>query len=310
MTVKYISIKEASEKWGISERRTRILCSEGRILKAKKEGKSWQIPENADKPLDARAYRGITIGVNYKNRIAEIDRKLNTLKTIDNLTKTEKERLREEFVVQYTYDSNAIEGSTVTLQETALILDGVTIDQKPLKEHLDAIGHKEAYDYIEQLVVANAPLDSFIIKQIHSLVLAHCPEYRGKYRDIAVHITGTDFETSDPLHISEDIDSLLAEYKKNKRTHLIEKIAKFHRRFEKIHPFIDGNGRTERLLLNFELMKAGYPAINIKYRDRNKYFQAFSSLEMMTDLIIDCLNESLDKRIEIVLQKQKMIDQR
>lgn len=300
----YISIKDASASWNLSERRIRVLCNEGRIPGAKKDGKSWLIPENANKPSDVRSYKNINLGISFKDRIAELDQKLLLINKSDNLTDSEKDRLKEEFVVQYTYDSNAIEGSTVTLQETALILGGVTIDQKPLKEHLDAIGHKEAYDYIEQLVRENVDLDPFIIKQIHGLVLAHRPEDRGKYRSVDVHITGTDFQTSDPLRIEEDINALLKDYKQQKQVHLIEKVAAFHRKFERIHPFIDGNGRTGRLLINMELMKAGYPSINIKYRDRAKYFSAFSSLESMTQLIIECLEESIDKRLKIILKKQ------
>lgn len=305
--MKYISVKEASYTWKLSERRVRTLCSAGRILGAKKEGKSWLIPENTKKPLDVRAYKNVGLDTCYKNRVAEIDEKLKFIKEFDNLTSLEKERLDEEFIVQYTYDSNAIEGSTITLQETALILEGVTIDQKPLKEHLDAIGHKEAYDVIEQLVLKKVSLDSFIIRQIHSLVLAHRPEERGKYRNVDVHITGTNFKTSDPLHIEEDINALLKEYKEQKKIHVIEKVATFHLKFERIHPFIDGNGRTGRLLINFELMKAGYPAINIKYINRVKYFNAFSSPEAMTELVIECLEESINRRVEIISKKQKML---
>lgn len=305
MVMNYISVKKAAEIWNLSERRVRVLCSENRIPGIKKDGKVWLIPEDAQKPSDVRSHKNVKLQ-KFKSRITELDNKLKILKGKDNLTEAEKERLREEFVVQYTYDSNAIEGSTVTLQETALILDGVTIDKKTLKEHLDAIGHKEAYDYIEQLVRENAALDIFAIKQIHWLVLAHRSEDRGKFRRVDVHITGTDFQTSDPLHIEEDIITLLKEYKQQKKMHLIEKVAAFHRKFEKIHPFIDGNGRTGRLLINMELMKAGYPAINIKYRDRMKYFNAFSSPEAMTSLIVECLEESINKRIEIILKKQKI----
>lgn len=304
--MEYISVKKASEIWNLSERRVRVLCSEKRIRDAKKQGKSWLIPVDTPKPLDIRSYKNVSLNPEYKNLIAKLDEKLEFIKEKDNLTTFEKERLREEFVVQYTYDSNAIEGSTVTLQETALILEGVTIDQKPLKEHLDAIGHKEAYDYIEQLIREHTELDAFTIKQIHGLVLAHRPEDRGKFRSVEVHITGTDFQTSDPLHIEADINTLLKEYKLQKKTHLIEKVAQFHRKFEKIHPFIDGNGRTGRLLINMELMKAGYPAINIKYRDRAKYFNAFSSLEAMMSLIIECLEESINKRIAAILKKYEI----
>ena len=305
--MEYISAKELAAQWEISERQVRILCASGRISEAKKEGKKWAIPKDAEKPQDIRMYKSNNLSYKLKIRIADLDKTLAFIKHMDNLTDSEKQRLREEFVVQYTYDSNAIEGSTITLQETALILDGVTIDQRPLKEHLDAIGHKEAYEFIEQIVRENAPLDSLTIKQIHSLVLAHRPEDRGKYRNIDVHITGTDFQTSNPLNIEEDIHTLLKQYRQRKKTNLLEKIAEFHIKFERIHPFIDGNGRTGRLLMNMELMKAGYPAINIKYQDRARYFKAFESLEEMVLLIVDRLEEVINKRKENILLKANKI---
>lgn len=100
------------------------------------------------------------------------------------------ERLAEEFIVEYTYNSNAIEGNTLTLRETDMVLRGLTIDRKPLKDHIEAVGHKEAFDFVRDLVKEQMPLSERIIKQIHYLVLADKREDRGVYRRVPVRIMG------------------------------------------------------------------------------------------------------------------------
>lgn len=98
--------------------------------------------------------------------------------------------MREEFLIEYTYYSNAIEGNTLTLQETALVLEGITIDKKPLKDHLKAVGHRDAFLYVQELVQNQVPFSERVIKQIHTLVLMDRPEDRGIYRRIPVRIGG------------------------------------------------------------------------------------------------------------------------
>lgn len=295
--MEYLNLKEISELWGISKRRIRTLCSEGRVQGAIKQGRNWVIPRGTFKPIDGRHYRNLLIENSYKSLLLQIDSKCEAIKKIRKLTQGESEKLREDFLIEYTYNSNAIEGSTLTLQETALVLEGVTIDQKPLKEHLEAIGHKEAYLYVENVVKDNTPISEKIIKEIHSLVLSSRHEDRGVFRKIQVKIMGTNFETSNPLNIGNDIDNLLKTYKGMRTHHIIEKVAYFHREFERIHPFIDGNGRTGRLLLNMELMKNHYPAINIKYTDRRKYYESFDRLDKMTELIANYVDGELTKII-------------
>lgn len=298
--MEYISLKKVADCWGISERRVRMLCANGKIEGAVKQGKMWLIPIDTIKPADGRIYRHLEINKTYESLLRKIDSKRDALKNLRPLTQSEKEKIQKDFLVEYTYDSNAIEGSTLTLQETALVLEGITIDQKPLSEHLDAIGHKEAYIYIENLVKDNIPISERIIKELNSLVLANRLEDRGIFRRICVKIIGADFETSDPSNIHDNVEKLLNSYKKMRNKHTVEKIAYFHRCFERIHPFIDGNGRSGRLLLNMELLKHGYPAINIKYIDRKKYYAAFESLEKMTELVAGYLDEELTKRISLI----------
>ena len=136
-------------------------------------------------------------------KVEELKNKLNTLRPF---TEDELKRLDEEFMIEYTYDSNAIEGSTMTLEETALVLkENITIAEKPLNEHLSAIGHKEAYCYIENLVKQKHELDEDEILNIHSLVLMDRPEAKGKYRNVPVKILGTNAQTSEPYLIKPNI---------------------------------------------------------------------------------------------------------
>lgn len=294
----YITVKQAAEKWGISERRIRVLCAQGKINGVYQEGRGWKIPADALKPADGR----------YKSKesiLLIIDKKKKELDTRRPLTDGEVERLNEEFVVEYTYNSNAIEGNTLTLRETDLVLRGLTIDKKPLKDHMEAVGHKEAFDYVRELVKDNIPLSENIIKKIHFLVLADKKDDRGVYRRVPVHIMGAAHEPVQPYLIQPKMEQLLIDFK-NSNEHIVTKLARFHIEFEAIHPFIDGNGRTGRLLVNLELMKAGYPPIDIKYMDRLAYYNAFDeyhvkhNLSAMEKLFAKYINERLDKYLGIL----------
>ena len=294
----YMTAKEAAEKWGISDRRIRILCSEGKIPGAFQEGRGWKIPIDAEKPADGR-YRA------KESILAQIDLKKSELDGRRPLTEGEFERLNEEFIVEYTYNSNAIEGNTLTLRETDLVLRGLTIDKKPLKDHIEAVGHKEAFEFVSQLVKDNAPLSESIIKQIHFLVLADKKDDRGVYRRVPVRIMGAHHEPVQPYLIEPEMEQLLHDYQKSNE-HIVTKLARFHIEFEGIHPFIDGNGRTGRLLVNLELMKAGFPPIDIKYADRISYYNAFDEYHIKHDvsamekLFARYVNSRLDMYLKIL----------
>lgn len=288
----YITVKQAAEKWGISDRRVRVLCSEGKITGACQEGRAWKIPHDAAKPTDGR----------YKTKeslIPIIEEKLEELNKRRPLTEGELERLNEEFLTEYTYNSNAIEGNTLTLRETDMVLRGLTIDQKSLKEHLEVIGHKEAFDFVTELVKEKCEINERVIKQIHYLVLADKKDDRGVYRRVPVRIMGAAHETAQPYLIITKMEELLRNYLASEE-HIVTKLARFHIEFEGIHPFIDGNGRMGRLLVNLELMKAGYPPIDIKFTDRIAYYNAFDeyhvkhNLKAMESLFAKYINERLD----------------
>ncbi len=295
------TVKEASEKWGISDRRIRVLCAEGKIPGAYREGKSWKIPVDAERPADAR----------YKSKeslLEIIDRKKAELDKCRPLTEGEVARLNEEFTVEYTYNSNAIEGNTLTLRETDMVLRGLTVDRKPLKDHLEVIGHKDAFDYVCELVKEKTQISESVIKQLHFLVLADKKDDRGVYRRVPVRIMGAETEPVQPYLIEPKMEQLLIDFAKSNE-HIVTKLARFHIEFEAIHPFIDGNGRTGRLLVNLELMKAGYPPIDIKFTDRMAYYNAFDAyhskrnLSAMEKLFATYLKERLDIYLKMLKEK-------
>ena len=273
--MEYKSVAQMAEQWGISDRRVRILCQEGKIDGVIRKGRAWLIPTDARKPVDGRTTRYQRNDSPYAELFTEVDALKAELDKRRPLTQGELQRLRDEFLVEYTYNSNAIEGNTLTLQETALVLEGITIDKKPLKDHLEAVGHRDAFLYVEELVKNKVPFSERIIKEIHTLVLMDRPEDRGVYRRIPVRIMGAYHVPPDPVLVPEQMERLVAELEGNKKLHPIERAALFHLKFEGIHPFVDGNGRTGRLILNLMLMQAGYPPINVKYSDRKRYYEAF-----------------------------------
>lgn len=305
--MEYMNVKEAAEKWGLTDRRVRILCEQERINGVIKKGRSYLIPADTEKPIDGRKLRGKAVPVQYRSLFTRIDLKKEKLDACRPLTPGETSRLRDEFMVEFTYNSNAIEGNTLTLQETALVLEGITIDQKPLKDHLEAVGHRDAFVYVQQLVSNKVPLEERIIKEIHSLVLMDRPEDKGIYRRIPVRIMGAAHEPPQPYIIPKKMERLIEDCNKKRRTmHPLERIAWFHLVFEGIHPFIDGNGRTGRLIMNFDLMQNGYPSVNIKFTDRKRYYDAFDfyyqdgNADSMVMMIGQYVEEQLDRYLEVL----------
>lgn len=272
----FMTVKEAAAKWGISDRRVRILCSEGKIPGAFQQGRGWKIPANAVKPTDGRYKTSSSL-------LDIIDQKKAELDLRRPLTEGEVARLNEDFAIEYTYNSNAIEGNTLTLRETDMVLRGLTIDQKPLRDHMEAVGHKEAFDFVRELVQSNVPMSERVIQQIHYLVLADKKDDRGVYRRVPVRIMGAYHEPAQPYMIAPSMEQLMISYAESTE-HIVTKLARFHIEFEGIHPFIDGNGRTGRLLVNLELMKAGFSPIDIKFTDRKSYYDAFDAYYVNGDL--------------------------
>ena len=246
--------------------------------------------------------------------LEELDDLYDKLKNARPLSPGSIRRLSEDFMIDYTYNSNAIEGSTLTLDETALVLkEGVTIGGKPLKHHLEAIGHRDAYYYVEDLVRNKTPVSENVIKDIHSLVLMDRQMDKGIYRSVPVRAGS--FHPCQPYEVPLKMERLMIAYAGEMQSlHIAECAAVFHLMFETIHPFIDGNGRTGRLLLNLELMREGYPPVNVKYTDREKYYNCFNhyreynnDASKMIELVAEYSIGELKRYIEISEQAEKLL---
>ncbi|MBS4539486.1 Fic family protein [Clostridium sp. D2Q-11] len=296
--MKYISSKEASEKWGISDRRIRVLCNEGRIEGVIKIGRNWSIPFDAVKPVDARE-------INKKNYIGlEFDFSyIDSLKhSIDEhrpFSKGLSKSLQEKIIVEWTYHSNAIEGNTLTLSETKVVLEGITIGGKTMVEHLETINHRQAILFVEDLISNKEPLSEWNIKNIHALILKEIDNINaGKYRSENVVISGAKHIPPKHYQVGYLMQKLIVEYQNEwKEFHPVVRATLLHGEFVKIHPFIDGYGRTARLLLNFELMRNGYPPIIIKNEERARYYDVLDMahttmnyepfIELVSELVIE-----------------------
>lgn len=192
-------------------------------------------------------------------------------------------RLKEQLVIDWTYNSNAIEGNTLSWRETRLVLeDGLTVGGKSFLEHLEAINHRDAIAYVEGLVQNNEPLAERHIKEIHALVLREIDQhYAGRYRDIQVRISGSNHLPPDPLLVGEMMEAFSRKWLvESHDSHPVVRAAMAHFELVAIHPFVDGNGRTARLIMNLLMMKNGYlPAIILK-NDRKKYYDALEKAQI------------------------------
>ena len=227
--------------------------------------------------------------------------KLNNLKqTLDSYRPLPPEivsNLHEDLVLRWTYNSNAIEGNTLTLKETKVALEGITIGGKTMKEHLEAINHREAIYFVEDLVQKNESLTEWQIKSIHQLILKNIDDsHAGVYRKTNVIISGADHIPPDALQVESEMNTFIDWYiNEASSLHPIERAARVHADFVKIHPFVYGNGRTSRLLMNLELMKDGFPPVVLPVEKRLEYYEALDTAHTKGNY-----NQFLSLIIEIV----------
>lgn len=187
--------------------------------------------------------------------------------------------LREDLILRWTYHSNAIEGNTLTLRETKVALEGITVGGKSLREHLEAVNHRDAILLLEDIVQRAEPLSEWTIKSLHQLILKGIDDDNaGRYRTVNVRIAGASHLPPDQLVVPELMEQFITWYRNEAMAlHPVERAARVHSDFVKIHPFVDGNGRTSRLLMNLELMKAGYPASVLPVESRLAYYEALDA---------------------------------
>lgn len=221
------------------------------------------------------------------------------------------QKLQTYFNLAYTFESNRIEGNTLSLQETNLVVnEGITVGGKTLQEHLEAINHQEAIHFIEQLVVNLQTFNKSVLLQLHQLILMGIDtKNAGVFRTVEVRISGSKHIPPSPLLLNELMDGYFEFYELNKRTmHPVLLAAEMHERLVTIHPFIDGNGRTARLVMNLVLLQNGYTLVNIKgnLKNRLKYYQALEQVQLNHEhtefykLIVSSAEKSLLQHLELV----------
>jgi len=251
---------------------------------------------------------------NLSRMLQNIDTKVSLLLEAGKFEGYSIKTLRDKLNVEWIYNSNAIEGNTLTLAQTKVVLEGITIGGKSLREHLEVINHKEAIEYIEQIVKDKEELSEWQIKNIHAIVLKGIDDKNaGVYRKENVFISGAKHIPPDYLLVPEQMHEFIEWYKtEGLELHPVIRAAKVHADFVKIHPFVDGNGRTARLLMNFELLKNGYPIAVIEKSERYKYYEALDMAHTTNDyekffkLIIRSIEKTLNYYIKILGVKKEV----
>ncbi|SBP87503.1 Fic family protein [Thiomonas delicata] len=221
--------------------------------------------------------------------------------------------LHDKLALEWTYNSNAIEGNTLTLRETQVVLEGITVGGKSLREHLEAINHQEAIGAVESLIQSGKQMTEWDVRGIHQIVLKGiAPEHAGRYRTENVAIVGASHTPPAAVQVPERMTELIRwlDSPPSHGLHPVARAAEFHTRFVEIHPFVDGNGRTGRLLMNAVLMQEGYPPAVIRAENRPAYYEALDRACVTKDygditrLVAQETLRSLDSYLEVIEGRQ------
>jgi len=240
-----------------------------------------------------------------KNRLEEKLAKLNKLRP---LPKSAMQKLREKFQIEMTYNSNAIEGNSLTLKETFLVInEGITVKGKPLKDHLEAKDHHAALEYLYDLIDKDKKhtISEMLIRNLHQIIIQETDkEWAGKYRNANVIIGGAKHTPPNALHVPPKMKDLISWLNSQKnKTNIIELAALLHHKLVHIHPFFDGNGRTARLTMNLLLMQAGYPLVIILKNDRKKYYEVLDKADSGNyEPLVKFIAQSIERTLDIYLK--------
>lgn len=253
----------------------------------------------------------MTADYNKSNSLQSLLKEIDELKSLlDECRYRVSVQITEALNIEYTYDSNRIEGNTLTLRETDLVINkGLTIGGKSMKEHLEAVNHYEAIQYIRELSTAGTGISEKVIKDIHSIILQGIDrENAGKYRSVPVAISGSRHIPPQPWQVPVLMEQLLVWLSENESDlHPVILAAEVHERIATIHPFIDGNGRTARLVMNLLLMQCGYLVVNIAgdTDSRLAYYDALEKfnlkgekgdfIELIAGYVLKSLNGVLER---------------
>ncbi len=251
------------------------------------------------------------MSVGLQQKLMELDKLMLQYKSKKPLNSIQAQKLNEYLKVKYTFNSNKIEGNTLSLQETHLVVqEGITIGGKSMREHLEAINHAEAIDYIMDLAQNKILLDQHTLLGIHQLVLKSIDtEHAGRYRTFGVRISGSAHVPPDAFQLQELMEGYFKNYNKQKKSlHPVILAAEMHERLVSIHPFVDGNGRTSRLIMNLILIQNGWPicilkgdnAARISYYKAIEEVQVNNNTEPFYELIIDLCKESIQECLDVL----------
>ncbi|MCC8186013.1 MAG: Fic family protein [Bacteroides sp.] len=244
--------------------------------------------------------------------LSQIDQKKEELSRLRPLPAEALKKITDALDIEYTYESNRIEGNTLTLQETALVVnEGVTISGKPMREHLEAINHAQAVEYIKEIAEGDTPIDQRLIQDLHGIVLHGIDrENAGKYRSVAVMISGSRHIPPQHYLIEEQMEAFITEFRRREEAgeHPVLLAAYLHSELVHIHPFIDGNGPTARLLMNLYLLRQGYTLVTLKGDNEQKlhYYTALEKAHTQADpeefnlLVAQAELDSLKRYIQIL----------
>ena len=258
--------------------------------------------------LSEQRFENIPLSKDLEEKRKELDRLSAQWRKAKPLDVVQLQKLEQYFHTSYTYESNRIEGNTLSLQETHLVInEGITIGGKSVREHLEVINHREAIDLLYDLVEHKVSFNTHCLKQIHHLVLKGLDDRNaGKYRGVPVMISGSQHVPPAPYLIDKLMEDYFIYYEQNReRLHPVLLAAEMHERLVTIHPFIDGNGRTSRLVMNFILLQNGYTIANLKGNLENRlaYYAALEKVQLNHDssdfyaLIIDHALASLKEHL-------------
>jgi len=239
-------------------------------------------------------------------RLKNLENDVQDFRQGGSLDKVALEKLQEHFKTHHIYNSAGIEGNRLTLQETALVLkEGIDISGKPIKDSLEVKNLGLAFDFLYELSNTDAQLSENYIRQIHKLIVGDEESLRpGDYRNVGVIITGSEHRPPEPFEVPIKMGELIEWVKLNKETNPIIVAAIAHHEFVKIHPFMDGNGRTARIILNLLLLQKGFPICNIKRSERPDYYNALSAAdkgnyEPIIDIVASNCNELFAEYVRV-----------
>lgn len=241
--------------------------------------------------------------VNYERLL---DKKEKLLKMQTSNFENIFENFNKAFEIEYAHNSTAIEGNTLTLIETKVLLeDKISVGKKSLREIYEVVNHNKAFSYVKNCIAEDKPLDENIVKDIHSILMENIL-VGGVYRNVEVRITGARHKPPVPSEMYYQIKEFFSNLNFKSDLNSIELAAWTHAEFVKIHPFVDGNSRTSRLIMNYQLMKHGFLPISVNKEDKLDYFNFLEeyavngNLEPFADFVAELEERQLDEYLSII----------